>query len=120
MSDRVDRLFEGDQEPPPVKARTTWILVSLALALPLNLMGFISCTAVPGAGLALAAWSMVDRDLSLVESGLISIEQAPQLNRLKRVTVATLALSGAVLIVQIILLSTGAYERWLLQLDGLL
>lgn len=116
MSNRVEKLFSGG-EPEQRPARSGWIKAVLAVAIPLDVLGVLSCTSVPGAVMTLLAWWLVDREMALLESGVIHVESAPSLNRLKQVTVGTLTFCGVSLFVQIVLLSTGFYERWLLRLS---
>lgn len=116
MSKRVEKLFSGG-EPEQRPARSGWIKALLAAAIPLDVLGILSCTSVPGAALTLAAWWLVDRELALLESGVIAAESAPTLGRLKQLTLGALTFCGVSLFVQIVLLSTGFYERWLLRLS---
>ncbi len=116
MSDRLDNLFTG-AELAQRPARTGWITALLALAIPLDVLGVLSCTSVPGAILTLVAWWLVDRETALLESGLIQVTGAPRLARLRQLTVGTLTFCGVSLFVQIVLLSTGFYERWLLRVS---
>lgn len=116
MSKRVEELFSGG-EAAQRPARSGWIKALLAAAIPLDVLGILSCTSVPGAALTLAAWWLVDRELALLESGVIAVESAPALGRLKQLTLGALTFCGVSLFVQIVLLSTGFYERWLLRLS---
>ena len=116
MSNRVDNLFTGG-EPDQRLAQTGWISALLAVAIPLDILGVLSCTSVPGAGVTLLAWWLVDREMALLESGVILVESAPRLNRLKQITMGALAFCGISLLFQIVLLSTGFYEGWLLQIS---
>jgi len=114
MSNRVDNLFTGG-EPEQRPAQSGWITALLIVAIPLDLLGVLSCTSVPGAAITLLAWWLVDREMALLESGIIHVESAPTLNRLKQITLGTLAFCGISLIFQIVLLSTGFFEAWLLR-----
>ncbi len=89
------------------------ILGLLVVATPLNLLGVVCCTSIPGMVLTLAAWLLADADLARVESGHLPMEQAPPLVRMKQVAFGLLAFCGLTFLVQMALLSSGAYERWL-------
>jgi len=116
LSNRVDNLFTGS-EPEQRPAQSGWIIALLVIAVPLDLLGVLSCTSVPGAAMTLFAWWLVDREMALLESGVIHVESAPKLNRLKQITLGTLAFCGISLVFQIVLLSTGFYETYLLRLS---
>ena len=116
MSERLDQLFDGDSNRSR-RARLPLVWGILAVALPLNLLGVLSCTAVPGAVVTLMAWWLLDQELALHGSGMIDPSDGPALLKLKQVTRWFLAFCGANLLLQIALLSTGVYEGWLLELS---
>ena len=118
MADRLENLFSGG-ELAQRPARTGLIGLTLALAIPLDLLGVLSCTSVPGAALTLGAWWLIDQESGLMECGLVDGAAAPRLAQLKRVTHAALVFCGINLFAQIILLSTGVYEQWLITLSHL-
>ena len=110
MSDRVERLFGGG---PSGDSRLRRARILLAIALPLDVLGLVTCTSVPGALLTLAAWQLAEAEMKRIEAGELSSEQAPSVVRVKRI--AQWAMGACILGfgLQLILLSTGAYERWL-------
>ncbi len=118
MSDRVDQLFGGDGSAPGrgPTARTHTIFALLVVATPMNLFGVVCCTSIPGMVMTLAAWLLADADLARVESGHLPMDQAPALVRLKRVAFGLLVFCGLTFLIQMTLLSQGAYERWLVAL----
>ena len=118
MADRLETLFSGG-ELAPRPARTGLVTAALAVAIPLDLLGVLSCTSVPGAGLTLMAWWLIDQELGLMEGGLVHSDAAPKLANQKRLAHAALVFCGINLFAQILLLSTGIYEQWLLTLSHL-
>ncbi len=117
MSDRVDRLFEGDPELPTRPSHAPRIQLVLAAALVLDLLGLLTCLSIPGAALTLWAWWWVGRELAAAAAGVVATEHAPRLHLLQRLATAGLAWCAASFALQIYLLSTGAYERWFRELD---
>ncbi len=116
MADRLETLFSGGElTPRPAHPRV--VVAVLALAIPLDLLGVLICTSVPGAGLTLVAWWLIDQETGLMECGLVDSAAAPQFVNLKRLTHAALVFCGINLFAQIILLSSGVYEQWLLTLS---
>ena len=113
MSDSAD--------PPPFPevtgSRVHWIRRLLWVAVPLDLLGVLCCTSVPGAVLTLAAWSVADGELARVDSGDLPLDEAPQLSRYKRISLAALVFCVLSFVLQIILLSNGTYRGWLMELD---
>ena len=108
MTEGTDELFSD----PPSGSRIRWIRRLLWVGVPLDLSGVLCCTSV-----TLAAWALADADLARVESGHLPQEAAPELLRLKRIALGLLVLCGLSFLLQIVLLSNGTYERWLLMLD---
>lgn len=110
MSGRVDRLFGGG---PSGASRMRQAKVLLAIALPLDLLGLVTCTSVPGALLTLAAWQIAESEMKRIEDGELSVEHAPAIALIKKVSFWAMGACIAGFALQLFLLSTGAYERWL-------
>lgn len=114
MSAKVDALFAG--EPPatvelgPVLAR---LKLLLGVSLPLNLLGPLCWTGVPGAVLTLWAWSLADREAAAVSAGAVRGDQATSLLRLRRFAATNLGLCVLSLFVQVSLLATDFYPQLL-------
>ncbi len=117
MSDRVDRLFEGDHDLPVRRSHARFIQLVLAAAIVLDFLGLLTCLSIPGAALTLWAWWWTDRELALVASGALSADDGPRLDLLRRISTAALAWCAVSFALQIYLLSTGAYEQWFHELD---
>lgn len=110
---RVDALFAGEPPRPPTPAgpvlrKLTWLLV---FAIPLDALGILCWTGVPGAALTVWAWLVADAELARVEAGEYDAADAERLAGLR--TLASLALGFCVLslVVQIYLLNTPFYAR---------
>ena len=116
MSRRVDKLFGGTPGPGrPSRGRLATAL--LAVAIPMNVVGVVTCLSVPGALLTLAAWQVAETDMQRIEAGELGVEHAPRLVQLKKVASWTLVGCAAVFALQLWMLSTGRYEEllaWLL------
>ncbi len=116
MSRRVDKLFGGTPGlGRPSRAKLARGL--LIVAIPMDLLGLISCLSVPGALLTLAAWQVAEGDMQRIEAGELSVEHAPELARLKQVATWAMIGCAAVFMLQLWLLSTGRYQdllAWLL------
>lgn len=112
MSYRVDLLF-GKESPEARHRRLRRIRWLLAVAAPLDLLGLVSCTSLPGAVLTLLAWQLSEQELDRAEEGLAGDGETDALGQLRRVAGALLALCFVGFFVQMYLLSTGAYARWL-------
>ncbi len=108
-------------DPPPFPdvpgSKLHWIRRLLWVAIPLDLLGVLCCTSVPGAVLTLVAWSVADGELARVGSGDLPLDEAPRLSRYKRISLAALVFCVLSFLLQIILLSNGTYRAWLLELD---
>ena len=91
MTGRVDRLFGGK---PVGESQVRRATILLAIAVPLDVLGLVTCTSVPGALLTLAAWQLAEADMKQI---------------------AFWAMGACILGfgLQLVLLSTGTYERWL-------
>lgn len=114
MSARVDRLFGGSERP--FRRRT--ILWLLGIALPLDLLGVVTCTSVPGMVLTLVAVSIIDSERERVTQGLLPIELTPTLNRYRKLALLGLGLCAAGFVLQLWLLSAGHYEVLLTRWSG--
>lgn len=110
MSQRVERLFGGAHRDTRAIRRAELLL---AVAIPLDVLGLLTCTSVPGALMTLAAYQMAERQMSRVERGELSVEHAPRLVRIKKVGFWAMVGCLVGFAIQLFLLSTGAYERWL-------
>ena len=112
MSRRVDKLFGGTPGlGRPSRAR--WATGLLLVAIPLNLLGVVSCLSVPGALLTLAAWQVAEGDMQRIEAGELGVEHAPRLAQIKKVATWTMVGCAVVFALQLWLLSTGRYEELL-------
>jgi hypothetical protein len=114
---RADILFAGRRPGPARPTRGRRVLWLLALAVPLNLLGLVSCTLVPGTLLTLWAWIVVKRELAILEHGELPVQETLRLTRLDRLARAMLAACGVLLVAQAYLLTTGFYQNLLLRLD---
>ena len=94
--------------------RALWLLLA---ALPLNVAGLACCTLVPGTLLTLWAWSIVKRELVILEHGELPVRETLRLGRLDRFAKWMLGACGVLLLAQAYLLTTGFYQRMLLRLD---
>ena len=106
--DRVDALFAGDPPPEPLEARPRIrrLRQTLAVAIPLDLLGIPCWTGVPGAALTLWAWLEADSQMAAIKSGLYNSEDAATLIRLRSFSAWALGFCMASLLLQIYLLST--------------
>jgi len=113
MSEKVDALFAGEPPPPiePAEPRIRAIRGILWVGIPLVVLGIPCWTSVPGAGLTLWAWMATDAEMSRIEAGTTTPEDAAQLMELRRLATGALILCVGTLIIQIILLGTTFYER---------
>lgn len=111
MSEKVDALFAGEPPPPPIEAapRLRAIRAALLMALPLDLLGVLCWTGVPGAALTLWAWLQADGEMARVEAGEYSSEDAASMMRLRSMSGWLLAFCVVSLLVQAMLLSTSFY-----------
>jgi len=109
VSSRVDRLFAVNDRP----FRRTRILWLLGLALPLDLLGLLTCTSVPGMVLTLIVLHIIDAERERVIQGNLPLELTPKLNRYRKLALAGLGLCAAGFVIQLWLLSAGYYEELL-------
>ena len=109
----ADDLFGGDAPPPPPPDPAPRIRRILAFAGPLNLMGPLCLTSVPGAFLSLWAWYQADEAMARLESGDLPEGYGPHLKALKNSTFANLIAAFSVMIFQILLFMTGVYQQLL-------
>ncbi len=118
-AERVDALFAGPSgaEAAPRADRSGRILLLLLVAAPLNLVGLVTCTSVPGALLTLWAWTLARRDMELMEDGALPVTETVRLARLKLAATVMLVFCSLVLLLQVGLLASGFYERLLLRWD---
>lgn len=112
---KVDALFAGEPPPPTIPAgpRIRSLSLVLAVAVPLDLLGILCWTGVPGAVLTLWAYLSADAEMARIEAGTYSGEDAARLLRLR--SIATWALYFCVLsfLGQAWLLSTSFYTSLL-------
>lgn len=111
---RVDALFAGELPPPPVEAgpRIRRLRRTLAVAIPLDVLGVCCWTGVPGAALTLYAWLLADGEVARVEAGEYTTEDAAQLMRLRTISAWTLGFCVVSLILQIVLFNSTLYGRF--------
>lgn len=112
MSDKVDALFAGEPVKGPESAavRIRSLTLVLAVAIPMDLLGILCFTGVPGALLTLWAWLSADGEVPRIEAGTYLPEDAARLLQLRRIALWALVYSVASLIVQAWLLGTDFYE----------
>lgn len=109
MSSRVDRLFGGSDRP----FRRSSILWLLGLGLPLDLLGLLTCTSVPGMVLTLICLQIIDAERERVTQGMLPLELTPTLARYRKLALSGLGLCAAGFVLQLWLLSAGYYEQLL-------
>ena len=113
MSQPVDELFgQGEGAPHPRVGR---VLGLLGGGLLLTVLGF-GCTVLPGAGLVMLAWFVVEKDMGRVENGFLPAETRPLVARLRNATRATVLATVLLLIAQFALVQSGLYDTLLLNL----
>lgn len=116
MSNELDELFGGGQGQP--EPRTRLILALLLGGLLTTLLG-MACSAAPGGILVLVAWVVVEKELDRVESGYLSTEFKPRLERLQQFIYAAVVVVIALFVLQFWLLRHGYYEQFWAYLIGL-
>mgnify|MGYP006971704315 CR=1 FL=1 len=114
---RVDDLFTGATPLSVHAGRSRQVQALLLAALPLNVLGLVCCTLVPGTLLTLWAWSIGKRELAILEHGELPVQESLRLARLDRFARVMLGCCGALLVAQAYLLTTGFYQQLLLRLD---
>ncbi len=111
---KVDALFAGELPEQkalgPVLRRLSWLL---ALSLPLNLIGVLCFTGVPGAVLTLWAWLLADNEAARVREGASDEQEGKRLLQLRGWAAWNLGLCVSSLLIQAWLLTTGFYEALL-------
>ncbi|MFT4975729.1 MAG: hypothetical protein ACI8S6_001622 [Myxococcota bacterium] len=112
MSEKVDALFAGEPPAPPREAvsKLRAIRVLLMVALPMDLLGVLCWTGVPGAALTLWAWLQADGEMARVEAGEYSSEDAASLMRLRTLSGWLLGFCIVSLMAQAYLLTTSFYS----------
>lgn len=100
---RIDELFSGDAPPPPLPDRQRLIRGLLWVAAPLNLLGPLIWTSVPGAFLSIYAWYVADGEIARVESGALPPERRAPLTRLRNTAFGFLGFCVLSLTLQILL-----------------
>lgn len=110
---RVDALFSGDPPLPiieagPVLRRLRWLL---ALAIPLDLLGPLCWTSVPGAALTLWAWLLADGEVARAEEGNYAPADASKLRTLHNFAGVALGLVALSLFAQLVLLGSDFYKQ---------
>ena len=126
MSKRVDELFGGDPDLPPVKPKGRTINALMWTGGPMVVAGavgawsypifLVTWLSVPGAALVLVAWIMADSELARVESGYLATDLGDGLEKTRRLAFWLLVISALSFMVQITFLANGTYEAWLLKL----
>ena len=110
MSSRVDRLFGGSDRP----FRRSSILWLLGLGLPLDFLGLLTCTSVPGMVLTLIALQIIDAERERMSQGLLPLTLTQKLNLYRKLAFGGLGLCAAGFVLQLWLISAGYYEELLL------
>ncbi|MED5369661.1 MAG: hypothetical protein VX899_01480 [Myxococcota bacterium] len=109
---RVDRLFGGGGVP----FRRRGIRVLLGIGLPLDLLGLLTCTGVPGLVLTLLALQRIEAERERVRQGQLPLALSGELVRLRKLALGGLGLCAAGFVLQLWLLNSGFYrallERW--------
>lgn len=118
-SPKVDALFAGDAPTPadnrPAIGRLRWLL---GLAIPMNVLGVLCWTGVPGAALTLWAWLLADDEAARVRAGEVEGEDGETVLRLRGLAAWNLGLCVVSLLVQAWLLTTSFYELLLARVLG--
>ena len=119
---RVEALFAGEPEAPAREAGPSLLRIRLllALSLPFNLLGIPCGIGVPGGILTLWAYLLADAEMIRVEDGLYSDEDAAAFQRARLWSGRMLTLCVVSFAVQVVLLMTEPYQRWLTELLSLL
>ncbi|MES2643597.1 MAG: hypothetical protein V4850_29195 [Myxococcota bacterium] len=110
----VDDLFAPEAPPPaPPPDRLRRISLLLGVALPLNLLGFLCFTGVPGAVMALVGWQLADEEVARVESGALPEQARPRAQRLRSFAFVQMLIALFSLLLQIVLFGYGFYDELL-------
>ena len=109
---RVDALFTGDPPLPrvDVSAGLKRITLLLVFALPLDGLGLLCWTTVPGALLTIWAWLAADELMALVDADQVDEPDAGRERSDRRVAGLALGLTALSMILQLWLLSTDFYR----------
>jgi hypothetical protein len=110
VTQRVDQLFG---QGPRSESRARLVTGLLMAAIPLSLVGVLTCASLPAAGLALYAHLVAVSEVRRVSTGDLDIDELPRLTRLRRVAFWTMVVCGLSFVLQLVLLSNGFYEQWL-------
>ena len=111
----VDDLFApeplpgGRPAPPPVD-RLRRVRVILGVALPLNFLGVLCFTGVPGAILTLVGWQLADEEVARAEAGVVPKEQLPRARRARDFAFGQLVFVVLSLTAQVALFTLGVYD----------
>jgi hypothetical protein len=117
MAEGLDELFGGAGRPRP---RTRRVLVLLSVGAALSLFG-LACSVVPGVMVLLLAWSAAAAEQDRIESGYLSPQDQPAVDRVRRAATVALLFAVALLFVQLSLLQRGFYtEMWKQALERVL
>lgn len=111
---RVDALFAGEPPPPPREAAPLIrrLKLTLAVAVPLDLLGIPCWTGVPGAAITLYAWLLADEEVVRVDEGVYEPDAAEELLRLRAIARWALYFSVVSFFLQGLLLATSFYDTW--------
>lgn len=120
--EQVNALFSGDPPAPPAPVDATlrrlrWLM---GLSLPLNALGVLCWTGVPGAALTLWAWLVADAEATRALSGAFQADDAERVLRYRKWAAWNLGFCVVSLVVQTILLTTPIYAQAMSRLLGLL
>ena len=109
---RVDALFAPRDGPGLHRSveQQRQIRRLLTGAVLLTLLGFVSCTGVPGALLALWAWQIVEREWARIQAQPEEVPVDPQWARTRGSARAVLWSCVVSLVLQTVLLALGFYE----------
>jgi len=113
--EQVSALFAGDPPPAPASVDATlrrlrWLI---GLSLPLNALGVLCWTGVPGAALTLWAWLLADAEATRAAAGAFSAEDADRVVRYRSYAAWNLGFCVVSLIGQALLMATPLYETML-------
>lgn len=109
MSADLDELFGSGSGQ--AKANTSLVYFLVISGLISSVFG-LACTTAPGGLLVLAAWILVDKESSRIESGYLPTELQLEVDRARKRTYFALLVVIGLFMLQLILLCQGFYE-WL-------
>ncbi|MBX2798948.1 MAG: hypothetical protein KTR31_14825 [Myxococcales bacterium] len=103
---QVEELFgEGGGTPKP---RLGLVMALLTSGMLLALMG-LACSSAPGGALVLVAWVVVEKERDRIDSGYLPSDVRPAVDRLRRVTWASVVSVVMLFTAQFLLMMIGFY-----------